>query len=390
MRPLPRLLVLICFPAAFSLPSCLNESSESREVEIVAGGVRELGNGQVPSEQENQGSTQPNTSMPAGPVDYGPRVQETWRVLKPGNGDTISLTRAEQGPLEVIGTIVQASTRTALICFEGRGPFRNSVVRDSILQVEPGTLALDRSYWAFRGYDMIDTLVERVEITGFGVVTPKHDEGHAIYLNLAGDFTVLDSHLHHNGGQALQLVNRPGESVLPPGPAAGTIRIENTRIAENGFNPDRGGFQVSIFGTGQAITMRNTEIVAGMDETVFHRNQTGGGLLIEAEADNGKRAIWWKPKDRPEDWVVPFAQGITHLDGVILRHRNPNKPLAQIKGCEELLVENCWFEGGDVVLDHPQKAGRNSGKITWRGNGGTARLFVRGKHVGPVSGTYEF
>lgn len=334
----------------------------------------------------------PPPTAPAGNAlgSFGPREPERWRVLEPGQDDTFALMRAGESPTAFEDTIVQASTRTAVICFQGRGPFRGVTLRNSILRVEPGTLPLDRSYWAFRGYDMIDTLVEDTEITGFGVVTPKHDEGHAIYLNVAGAFTVRGSHLHHNGGQAIQLVNRPAESVLPAGPAAGEIRIENTRIAENGFNPDRGGFQVSIFGTGQPVVFRDVEIVAGLDDTEHDRGRTSGGLLIEAEDPNAKRGVWWKPRPTPEDWEVPFTQGPTHLQRVTIRHRDPNKPIVQVKGCEELLVEDCWFEGGKVVLDHPAKPGRDSGRIVWRDNGGDADLYVRGRRVGRVDQDYEF
>ena len=313
------------------------------------------------------------------------------RVLRGrGGDDTFALVRSSGEPVEISDTIVQASTRTALIFFQGGGPYEGFRLTDSIVRVEPGTLALDRSYWALRGYDMIDARIEGTEITGFGVVTPKHDEGHAIYFNVAGAFTVLDSHLHHNGGQAIQLVNRPGESVLPAGPAAGEIRIERTRIAENGFNPDRGGFQVSIFGTGQSITLRDVEIVAGHDDTEHDRGRTAGGLLIEAESPDGKRAVWWKPRPQPEGWVVPFTQGPTVLERVTVDHRSPNKPLVQIKGCESLTVTDSTFVGGKVVLDHPAKPGRNSGRIVWKGNQGTAELIVRGRSVGRVDQDYEF
>ena len=340
------------------------------------------------SGEQPAATAEPLASPPPPPVGVGPTEPERWKVLKGGEGDTIAVTQRPAQPLEIVDTILQASTRTALICFETRGPFVGTTIRNSILRVEPGTIPLDRSYWAFRGYDMIDTLVERSEITGFGRVTPRHDEGHAIYLNVAGSFTLVDSFLHHNGGQAVQLVNRPAESVLPAGPAAGEIRIENTRIAENGFNPDRGGFQVSIFGTGQPVTLRKVEISAGQDETEFDRDRTGGGLLIEAEAA-GKRPVWWKPAKPDEDWTVPFTQGPTLLQGVTIIHRNPNKPIVQIKGCEELIVENSWFEGGKVVLDHPAKPGRNSGKIIWRGNGGDAELFLRGRRLGLVGQDFE-
>jgi hypothetical protein len=280
-----------------------------------------------------------------------------------------------------VDAIVQASARTAVICYQGGGPYRNLTLRNSILRVEPNTLADNRSFWALRGYDMIDTTLERVEITGFGAKTRHHDEGHAIYLNLAGSLTIERCDIHHNGGQGLQLVNRPGESSLPPGPAAGAITVLDTRFRENGFNPDRGSFQVSIFGTGQSIHMEDVEILAGLDGT-FADAESGGALLIEAEGARSDRAVWWKPSDAPADATPPFTQGTVELLRLHVQHRAPNRALVQIKGCAELIVEECEFSGGRVRLDDPDKPGRPCGRIVWRGNRGDAEVFVRGVRKG--------
>ena len=320
-------------------------------------------------------------------VDIGPIPPPQWKVIEPRSGpssDTFSLKRSVAEFL-VEDTILQASSRTGFIAYSKRGPYRNVVFRNSIVTVAPGTIPLDRSYWAIRGYDMIDTLFERVEITGFGKITPKHDEGHAIYLNVAGSLTLTSCNIHHNGGQGLQVVNRPGETVLPVGPAAGTITIRNTSFRENGFNPDRGGFQVSLFGTGQAIVLEDVEILAGLDGTPFPGDRTGGGLLIEVEAFNPRRPekpVWWHPGRFEAGWKPPFGQGRTELTRVRVQHVNPDKSLVQIKGCQELIVTDCDFRGGSIQLDHPRKPGRDCGRIEWRGNRGDALVFFQGSPLG--------
>lgn len=336
-------------------------------------------------ERSDQGPTEPASaprSLPA-LVDVGPVPPSTWTVhaFRPGaSSDTITL---RQGASDVLieDAIVQASARTAVICYQGGGPYRNLTLRNSILRVEPKTLAEDRSFWALRGYDMIDTTLERVEITGFGAKTRRHDEGHAIYLNVAGALTIERCDVHHNGGQGLQLVNRPGESSLPAGPAAGSITLVDTRFRENGFNPDRGGFQISIFGTGQSIRMEDVEILAGIDGT-FEGAATGGALLIEAEAARSDRTVWWKTADSTSDAAPPFTQGKVELLRVRVHHRGPNRALVQIKGCDELVVVESEFSGGRVELDDPEKPGRTCGRIVWRGNRGDAEVFVRGERKG--------
>lgn len=323
------------------------------------------------------------------PAGIGPEAPDQWKIIPPKRtdwADTFSLQRPTEG-LRIEDTIVQASPRTAIILYEHKGPYEDVVIEDSILRVEPGTLPLDRSYWGLRGYDVIDMLLRRVEITGFGKVTDKHDEGHAIYLNLRGSLTLEGCDIHHNGGQGLQLVNRPAESNFPPGPAEGFIAVRDTRFLENGFNPDRGGFQVSIFGTGQDVRMNNVLIAAGYDRTTSYPDgATGGGLLIEAEAfrEWGRKPVWWRPEEMPEDFVIPFTQGNVELVGVHVHHRAPNRPIVQIKGCQSLVVRECTFGEGRIELDSPSKPGRDCGRIVWQGNRGQAVVYVRGERMGPA------
>jgi len=319
----------------------------------------------------------------------GPTPPDKWKIVPPKNsdwGDTYAIQRATDG-LRIEDTILEASPRTALILYEHRGPYENVVIKNSILRVEPGTLPLDRSYWGIRGYDVIDMLLENVEITGFGQITLKHDEGHAIYLNLQGSLTLSGCDIHHNGGQGLQLVRRPAESDFPPGPAKGFIAVRNTRFLENGFNPDRGGFQVSIFGTGQDIRMQDVIIAAGFDKTEYPDGQTGGGLLIEAEAfkEWRKKPVWWRPDELPEGFEAPFTQGHVELVNVHVYQRNANRPIVQIKGCEDLVVRGCSFGAGRIELDAPDKQGRDCGRIVWQGNQGAATVYVRGERKGPAT-----
>ncbi len=332
----------------------------------------------------------PAPSSAQGARRFGPLDPESLKVVAPrsaATADTITLKERERG-FVVEDTLVQASLRTALICYQNGGPYVGTTVRNSILRVEPGVLALDRSYWGVRAYDMVDTLFERVEITGFGKVTPRHDEGHAIYMNVIGPLTIIGCDIHLNGGQALQLVNRPAESVLPPAPGSGTITIRGTSIRENGFNPDRGGTQVSIFGTGHDVVLDGVEIIAGRDGTPFLRNQTGGALLIEPETFRpikGASNVWWRPKEQPAGFVMPFTQGRVQLTGVVIDHVNPNRPIVQIKGCRELLVQGCTFVRGRVDIDLPGKPGRECGLVSWKGNRGDAEVYYRGERLGLAS-----
>ena len=336
----------------------------------------------------DQAVAAPNSTLTTScglPLEVGPEAPEEWKVIPPKKtwGDSLAVQRPTEG-LRLVDTILQASPRTGMIFYERQGPFEDVVIENSIVRVEPGTLPLDRSYWGLRGYDMIDMVLRRVEITGFGKVTPKHDEGHAVYVNLRGSLTVEGCDIHHNGGQGLQIVNRPAESNFPPGPAEGEITIRRTRFLENGFNPDRGGFQVSIFGTGQNVRIQDVLITAGFDGTEFPDAQTGGGLLIEAEAYNEwrKKPVWWRPDELPEDFEIPFTQGEVELVNLSVQHENANRPIVQIKGCEALYVRECNFGPGRIDLDSPNKQGRDCGKIVWQGNSGPAIVYVRGERMG--------
>jgi hypothetical protein len=305
-----------------------------------------------------------------------------WR---PGSSsDTVTL-KGGMSDYTLTGATIQASARTALIAYQGGGPYVGTTLRDCLVHVAPNTVPDDRSFWAIRGYDMSETTLASVEITGFGKVTSKHDEGHAIYLNNVGALTLTDCNIHHNGGQGLQLVNRPYESNLPAAAATGAIEVRRTWFRENGFNPDRGAFQVSIFGTGQDVTLADVEITAGHDATSYPSNMTGGGLLIEAEGPHtDKRNVWWYPY--PKGVVTPpFTQGVVVLERVVIDHVNPNRPIAQIKGCRELKVSGCTFNGGKVFLDDPQKPGRTSGRIEWSGNSGNAAVFLNGEQIGTAA-----
>lgn len=318
----------------------------------------------------------------------GPTAPGEWAIIpwKPGpSSDTITLERGQTG-FTLENTIVQASARTALMGYQGNGPFDGTRIRSCIFKVEENTVPDGRSYWGLRSYDMRDTLLQGVEITGFGKPTQHHDEGHAIYFNVAGPLTLDGCHIHHNGGQGVQLVNRPGESSLPRGPASGAITMQRTWFRENGFNPDRGGFQVSIFGTGQDVELNGVEIVAGHDATLYPEGRTGGGLLIEAEGPHdGGDTCWWCPTAPGASPELPFTQGRVVLEGVLIDHVSPNRPIAQIKGCRELVVKSSVFRAGMVNLDDPTKAGRDCGRIEWSGNSGEAEVFLKGTLVGPAS-----
>jgi len=304
--------------------------------------------------------------------------------LPGASSDTVTLAKQQTG-YTLSGATIQASARTALIAYQGGGPYVGTTLTDCVVHVAPNTVPDGRSFWGLRGYDMSETTLREVEITGFGKVTPKHDEGHAIYLNVVGPLTLEDCNIHHNGGQGLQLVNRPYESNLPAGPAKGAIEVRRTWFHENGFNPDRGAFQVSIFGTGQDVTLSEVEIVAGRDATTYPDGKTGGGLVIEAEGPHpDKRNTWWHPLPKGQT-EPPFTQGQVLLDRVLIDQPNANRAIAQIKGCRELVVTGCTFPSGRVFLDDPTKPGRPNGTITWTGNRGDAIVFLNGEPIGPVT-----
>lgn len=345
----------------------------------------------------------PKTSTPAAPTPpsrppleglaaFGPRLERLESVERSSAGDTLAVKAASTG-FTLTGTHVEAGKRTGLIFYERSGRHENVHLADVLVSVAPGTLEFDRAYWGVRGYDLVDAVFERVEITGFGVVTPKHDEGHAIYLNPLGSITIADCHLHHNGGQAIQLVRRPIESVEPEGPASGTITVRNTRLAENGFNPDRGAFQLSIFGTGQDVVLTDVEIIAGHDPDVtWHNGMTGGALLIESDRFKLKPRganTWWRGEEEPAPDDMVFTTGRATLTRVRVHHRNPNRPIVQIKSCRELVVEDSDFAEGVIQLDMPKKAGRDSGSIRWTGNRGEATVKWRGETLGPAWRDFE-
>ena len=82
---------------------------------------------------------------------------------------------------------------------------------------------------------------------------------------------------------------------------------------------------------------------------------------------------------------MPFSQGKVELNNVRIRHRKPDRPLVQIKGCEELVVRDCTFVGGKIQLDDPSKPGRDCGRIVWEGNLGNATVVHAGKRLGKAS-----
>ncbi len=343
-------------------------------------------------EEEKAGEEKdaPSRTPLAAGGEPGPIPPKKWKVLpwKPGSSsDTVSLMRGD-GNYTLRDTIVQASARTAFMAYQGGGPYTGTTLENCILRVEPNTVPDRRSYWAMRGYDMVDTTLSRVEITGFGQHTPKHDEGHAIYFNVAGALTLTDCYIHHNGGQGLQLVNRPYETNLGRGPAKGAIVVRNTWFHENSFNPDRAAFQVSIFGTGQDVVLEDVEILAGLDGTPGRA--TFGGLLIEAEGQHPDRdTSWWEPREKKKGFEPPFTQGRVELTRVKVHHESPNRPIVQIKGCEELIVTDCEFRGGRINLDDPGKPGRDCGRIVWKGNRGDAVVTHRGQRIGVASDDFE-
>jgi hypothetical protein len=95
--------------------------------------------------------------------------------------------------------------------------------------------------------------------------------------------------------------------------------------------------------------------------------------------------VWWRPEKLPEDWEMPFSQKRVELTRVRVFHKQPNRPIVQIKGCEELIVRDCRFGIGRIELDLPHKAGRDCGHIVWQGNSGPAQVFHRGKELGTAS-----
>ena len=145
------------------------------------------------------------------------------KVIRPKRGvsaDTFALRRKEEGFL-IENTVLNASTRTAFICYDHAGPApRQPLPQRPDPTSRRGPCPTTARTGACAGYDMVGTVFHGVEITGFGKVTPHHDEGHALYLNLAGDLTLIDCDIHDNGGQGLQAVNPPERVVAPQRPRA--------------------------------------------------------------------------------------------------------------------------------------------------------------------------
>ena len=83
----------------------------------------------------------------------------------------------------------------------------------------------------------------------------------------------------------------------------------------------------------------------------------------------------------PRNASVFFPGDDVSLD-VVVNHRDANRPIVQIKGCEELVVRDCVFGPGRIELDAPDKQGRDCGKIVWQGNQGSAVVYHRGERLG--------
>jgi hypothetical protein len=249
-----------------------------------------------------------------------------------------------------------------------------------------------RTLWGMRVYEISDWLLERVEIAYMGVPGDggrSGREGHAFYGNVAGDLTFDNCWIHHNRGQAIQVVARPRSGTAP---AVGKLTVRNSLLQENGFDSDRAAFAVTVHGPGSEYDVELEDVRIEALRLPDHQGHDGrvrnsrGGICIAPVGNLPNEPVWYDAED------PPFTNGRVTLNNVLVAMRRPAQALGLFRGIRELEVTGCAFyggEGSEVVIDAPGKPGRDCGRVVWKGNQGDATLVYRGRALGPVSGDYE-
>lgn len=306
-----------------------------------------------------------------------------WEVVAPTKSyGSWTLQWKGDGPPEVLERTVVKAASGGIAAHKGH-KHPDYVLRDVLIEPAEGFFPL----WGVRAYEIAGWTLERVEIRGMGG-KPGKPEGHAFYGNVAGDLSFLGCSFHDNKGQAIQVVARPNAGTAP---AVGHMLVRDCVFAENGFDSDRAGFQLSVFGPGPHydVSILNTRIQAlGLEPFTGPEGgewNSRGGLCIAPVHGRTNLPAWFDEKE------PPYTNGKVVIEGLTIEMKRPYQPMALFRGIRELEVHGSTFQGGGmVVIDPPGAAGCDCGYVVWEGNRGDAVLWYHGEKVGPVSGTYVF
>lgn len=239
---------------------------------------------------------------------------------------------------------------------------------------------LGQLYWFARLYNVVDCLIDGCDFHDIGAfaqyshegvsLTPHGKrEGHALYFNLHGDLSILQTHFQNCLGQGVQVVNRPHETLIQD-PPSGTIQIKDSTFQDCSRDPgDRAAYPLSIFNTrGHDCFIRRVSIWSTDETPVWYNSRTSencrsrGGALFEGASDK--------------------KLSIKHLNVLLL---DPDRPAVKIRGWESIDWEGGVLEPGglrdrplqiDIETPNPQNVNIRGleGNYTISVNGETASL----------------
>lgn len=192
--------------------------------------------------------------------------------------------------------------------------------------------------WGVRAYNVVGTLFD-LELWRVGDWTNGR-EGHAVYLNVAGDLDVERLRAVECGGQLLQIVWRVGETNMPrtswPS-AANLISIVDCSARDCGAITSgqavRASWPLSIFATGARVEIDDLRVDCRLPEFAGDRGELfrSHGAVLVSGGEEGRRT--------PELLIDGLSGTVVHSDRSEVR-------LAEIDSAELrdlALVE----EGGD-------------------------------------------
>ncbi len=183
--------------------------------------------------------------------------------------------------------------------------------------------------WGIRAYNVVGKLVN-LELWRCGDWTQGR-EGHAVYLNVAGDLLIDKLRGVQNGGQLLQLVWRPGETKMPQDlwpSVKHLIDLRNLISLDNGainFGQSvRASWPISIFSPGSRVHIKSPRISTELaDFTGDHgeRCKSHGALLV-TEGEYGQHTPELVVDDLKARLVLPDRSSIrlSGADAVVLRY----------------------------------------------------------------------
>ena len=240
--------------------------------------------------------------------------------------------------------------------------------------------ALPGQGWGIRAYDCIDWTIARCRFANILGARDDTSDGvpdrylgeHAIYINVAGNVSIVGCSFNWIAAQAIQtvFVGRVNESSDYAGflNAGGTISVRNCDAYNCGLaNPNhsaggRASFAFSFFPSSQSVEVMGCEIenvgnpwwAVNPANPASPRFNSYGGILIDSHPSATVRGT------------------TVHLD-------NPD-----VRNCDVVEVVNCTFDANG--RSQVRVAGCRAVKVS--GCKGNATLWVDGVVVGPVANGY--